>query len=78
MSRHIQKNGELNIAYGFDHTHLGGYFFQVYRKNGEEEEFLVNEGFVKGISRAKMLGLMNKWKIKNKDHLLKVALDLPF
>jgi hypothetical protein len=78
MSRHIQKREELTIAYGFDPTPIGGYFFQVYKEKEEEEEFIVNEGFVKGISRTKMLGLMTKWEIKNKAHLLKVALDLPF
>jgi hypothetical protein len=78
MSRHIQKKNELTIAYGFDPTPLGGYFFQVFKEKGEDEEFIVNEGFVKGISRTKMLGLMTKWEIKNRTHLLKVALDLPF
>lgn len=78
MSRHIQKKDNLTIAYGFDPTPIGGYFFQVYKEEGEEEEFLVNEGFIKGITQTKMLGLMTEWEIKNKVHLLKVALGLPF
>jgi hypothetical protein len=46
MSRHIQKKDNLTIAYGFDPTPIGGYFFQVY-KDMKNEIHVYTEGYEK-------------------------------
>jgi len=78
MSRYIKKKGDQRIAYGYDPTPMGGYFFQVFEGEGDEERVIVNEGFVKGISRSKMLSLMKKWGVEKEEHVTKIVLDLPF
>lgn len=84
MSRHLIRKNDIVIAYGYDDMMgpmLGGYFFQVFDKTKETEEneegVVVNEGFVKGISRNRMVELMTEWGITNKKHLKSIALDLP-
>lgn len=80
MSRHTQKQGNIEIAYGYDDIPGGGYFFQVFDKNlvseENEEGIVVNEGFVEGISQKNMLELMLKYEIKNEVHLKLVAMDM--
>lgn len=84
MSRHVVKKQNLTIAYGFDEmmpAPLGGYFFQVFDKRMEsphnEEGLIVDEGFVKGISKDRLIELMVKYGINNHSHLTIIALDLP-
>ena len=81
MSRYVQRDGSIEIAYGFDHMPMGGYFFQVYDSSKiteeNEEGIVLNEGFVGGISKSRMFDLMTEYKIKNEEHLQLVALDLP-
>jgi len=82
MSRHTIKTPNKLIAYGFDSMlPTGGYFFQVFDENAisdeNDEGIVVNEGFLDGISKDKMLSLMNEYGIQNKTHLEQVAMDLP-
>jgi hypothetical protein len=83
MSRHLIRKNDIVIAYGYDDMMPlhGGYFFQVFDKTKEtednEEGIVVNEGFVRGISRNRMAELMTEWEVSNKRHLKAVALDLP-
>lgn len=82
MSRHTQIKSNISIAYGYDHTvPLGGFFFQVFdsKKISEEndEGVVLNEGFVHGISKERMLFLMEEYGVKDKLHLELVAMDMP-
>ena len=81
MSRHTQKQSNIEIAYGYDDIPMGGYFFQVFDSNAiseeNEEGIVVNEGFAFGIGKSKMIELMTKYEVKNEEHLKLVAMDLP-
>lgn len=84
MSRHIFRKKNLTIAYGYDEMMpppMGGYFFQVFdsnmKSNNNEEGLVLDEGFVRGISKNRMIELMSEYGISNHSHLTFVALDLP-
>jgi len=78
MSR-FTKIKKLKIAFGFDPmTPTGGYFFQVFEEyKDDDEEILVNEGFDKGISKTKMLELMEAYNVGTTEQRQLVAMDLP-
>lgn len=80
MSRHLHKQSNIEIAYGFDDIPGGGYFFQVFDKNAiteeNEEGIILNEGFTQGISQTRMLELMVSHDIKNEVHLKRVAMNM--
>lgn len=78
MSRYIINNNNLTIAYGYDRmTPEGGYFFQVFDDKADpDNDLILDEGLIQGISKSRMLFLMNKYEVKNKEHLLKVVSDL--
>ena len=78
MSRYVKKleNGK-EIAWGFDHYLR--YFFQVFDVPDDdgEEILLINESSVEtGMSNAKMIELMDVYKLPE-THIERVALDLP-
>ena len=90
MSRYTKfvkkDNTVYEVAYGFDRmTKLGGYFFQVFEHNKEsragdsenEPRVILNEGMIRGISRTRMLQLMDEWSILDEDSRMNIALDLP-
>jgi hypothetical protein len=84
MSRHVVRRKNITITYGYDDmmpAPLGGYFFQVFDdeeiSDQNSEGLLINEGMVKGVSKTRMFELMEAWKIKNRKHLIQIALDLP-
>lgn len=81
MSRFVVKKGTTEVAYGYDPIPGGGYFIQVFDQilvNDENPEGVVlNEGFVQGISKEKMLALMTEYGVENPEHLKNVSLDLP-
>lgn len=76
MSREIgfginPENGEvLEAAWGWDEVpgFKPGYFFQIFKYNPEEDEdeCLVNEGFLAGISLEELEKLKSKWKVRKK------------
>ena len=81
MSRHYttginpDTNNTVDIFYGYDQVpgFVGGYFFQVYSQDEEEinnepsgEGIIVNEGFLNGISKAKLNKHAKHWQCKLK------------
>lgn len=80
MSRFTERKGTITVAYGYDPVPMGGYFFQVFdeeKKTEENEEgIILNEGFVGGISKNRMVELMTQYGV-NKKKIELVALDLP-
>jgi hypothetical protein len=83
MSRYVVNKQNLTIVYGYDDMMpppMGGYFFQVFdetKRTEENEGVVINEGFVKGISKSQMINLMTEHGVTNHSHLTFVALDLP-
>jgi hypothetical protein len=85
MSRHTVRKQDITIAYGYDNMMpppMGGYFFQVTDEKAVDEQknpegIIVNEGFIRGISKNRMIELMTEHGVKDHHHLTLVALDLP-
>lgn len=77
MSRYVKEQGELEIAYGYDHA--TGYFFQVFGPEIDgEENLLIDEcSLFTNMNRGKMLELMKEYKV-DQEHQDMVACDLPF
>jgi len=60
--------------------------WEVYKSEEENKEaekldpsgsgMIINEGFIKSISKNRILELMQKYDISNKEHVKNVALDL--
>lgn len=66
-----ENNDTVDIFWGWDEVpgFKPGYFFQVYSKREEDiirdgEGILVNEGFIQGISKDRLLQLKKIWKAK--------------
>jgi hypothetical protein len=83
MSRYLIKRDEnVTIAYGFDPIpHFGGYFFQKFDNSTITDEnpegLVINEGFLGGLPKNKMVELMMENGVQNHSHLTFVAMDLP-
>ena len=63
------KDGEiLEAAWGWDQVpgFEPGYFFQIFKYDSRtgEDECLVNEGFLAGISLEELQKLKSKWKVR--------------
>ena len=61
-----KKDGKtVYVAYGFDYVpgFKPGYFFQVYED--PEDEPIVNEGFINGISKERLKELMDEYQVNN-------------
>ena len=78
MSRHVKRRGSLEIAYGYDDGM--GYFFQVFDSEQESDEnddgLILNEGFIEGISKERMLELMKQYKVDNSMHTELIELGI--
>ena len=75
MSRHTKKQGDLDIAYGYDF--VTGYFFQAFGEDGEDENLVVDEcSCFTNMSKARMVELMEQYEV-DRSHIEKVVLDLP-
>lgn len=68
-----ETNKSVDIHYGYDQVpgFPAGYFFQVYSREKEDmdsdplgEGLLVNEGFVKGISKKQLNDLAKHWQCR--------------
>lgn len=80
MSRFsVKLEEQKEFVYGFDHAL--GYFYEVWDHSlGDEEEdcLLEDKSYLfDHITKNEMTEVMTKYKA-NKDHIQKVALDLPF
>jgi len=74
---------EYSIFYGYDRMVFPpGYFIQIQGINERGDKvYLENEGFLSGVSKLKIFKVIEKYKIKDffpKNHINKLALDLPF
>ena len=61
-----KKDGKtVYVAYGFDYVpgFKPGYFFQVFEDS--EDDPIVNEGFMKGISKERLKELMVEYHVDN-------------
>lgn len=78
MSRFNSRKENLVVSYGYDPIPMGGYFFQVFDvKLPEDKQLIINEGFIEGISKSRMLELMEKYDVGTEEQRMSVALDLP-
>lgn len=80
MSRYVVNLGDnKEFVYGFDHSL--GYFYELWDNSLGEEDYerIVEDQsyFLNKLSKADMFLTMKKYHAR-KDHLEKVAIDLPF
>ena len=73
-----EDNKVVDVAYGYDVVpgFKPGYFFQVYsreplEKDPLEENILVDEGFLNGISYKRLTDLSKKWQCELKSNIQK-------
>jgi hypothetical protein len=80
MSRYVVDLGEnKEFVYGFDHAL--GYFYELWDNSLGEEDYerIVEDKsyFMNKLSKGDMLEAMEKYNSR-KDHLERMAMDLPF
>lgn len=63
--QHPVTGQEVQVAYGWDEVpgFKPGYFFQVFDPN-DDDEVIVNEGFLTGISEDSLRRLKKEWSVK--------------
>lgn len=78
MSRYTKEQDDFEIAYGFDNA--TGYFFQVFGlpdDDGEDNLIIDECSLFTNMSKGRMIELMTEYNV-DKNHIDKVAMDLPF
>lgn len=76
MSRYSKKTEEKTLIYGWDHAL--GYFYEVWENSREEDAPpLKDRCSMFGMRRDEMAEVLTEFKA-NRNHLQKLALDLPF
>jgi hypothetical protein len=79
MSRFSIKKGDLELTYGFDHAL--GYFYDIVdlSKDEDSKEYLLAEKsyFINKMTRSEFSEVLSEWGARE-DHLMSIALDLPF
>lgn len=80
MSRYVIDLGEnKEFVYGWDHAL--GYFYELWDNSLDEEDELRiiadKSYFLTKLSKGEMIEAMEKYNAK-KEHIMKMALDLPF
>ena len=65
IGQHSVTGQEVQVAYGWDEVpgFKPGYFFQVFDPS-DEDEVIVNEGFLTGISEDSLRRLKKEWSVK--------------
>ena len=75
MSRYNKTHQDQRIVYGFDHAL--GYFYEVWKNQPNVKFPDVDRCSMFGMPRSEMADALQMFDV-NKEHIIAVALDLPF